>query len=417
MRAFGATPANNGRSRLADAGLVIGLTFASAGLCQGTAVAGGYDVGQRDWDFLFQQDDVAFESAVHYVNPQRRLTDINGTLGPTQDTDETTSFTVPRFSAAARLTEGVRCLASYREPWAGYADYGTAWAYSGSAVEQSFSSEDYGLTCALSTPLAIGQLSVLGGVSYQQIEYELIQFYPAGSFPYFPAQSSFGNTKVSDDGYGWRTGVAFEIPEYALRASLIYNSQIDYDMTGTVTNPALPFGGFDGPVYGSIAMPQSVELKVQSGVAPGWLAFGSVTWTDWSVAQNMPLCPVGVTPCTQSVAPSALTLYWKDTWTVRLGAAHQVSEMFFLAGSVIWDQGATQGFTSQTDTWAATLAAVVKPNQHVELRFDGLVGILTGGSLNTQVPIGDVPVNPFGYSANFGDDLVYSLGATAIVRF
>jgi long-chain fatty acid transport protein len=131
----------------------------------------------------------------------------------------------------------------------------------------------------------------------------------------------------------------------------------------------------------------------------------------------MPLCPVGVVPCTQSVAPSALTLYWKDTWTVRLGAAHRVSEIFSVAGSLIWDQGATQGFTSQTDTYAASFAAVLTPNEHVEIRLDGLVGIMTGGSLSTQVPIGDVPFNPVGYTANFGDDLVYSLGASAAVRF
>lgn len=377
------------------------LTVAAAGLGPGAALAGGYDVGQRDWDFLFQQDNVAFESAVQYVNPQRRLTDIVGDLGPSQDVDETAPFTVPRFSAAARLADSIRCMASYREPWAGYADYGTAWTYAASAVQQDFSSEDYGLTCALSMPLSVGQISVVGGVSYQKIEYKLTQFF--GVPP-------LATTNVSDDGYGWRTGLAFEIPEYALRASLIYNSQIDYTMTGTVS--------FAGPVYGSIAMPQSVELKVQSGVAPGWLAFGSLTWTDWSVAQNMPLCSVVVAPpCTQTApAVSALTLYWKDTWTVRLGAAHQFSEMFSMAGSLTWDQGATQGFTSQTDTWAASLAAVLTPNEHVELRFDGLVGILTGGSLNTNISIDGVE-NPVGYSANFGDDLVYSLGASAIVRF
>lgn len=184
-------------------------------------------------------------------------------------------------------------------------------------------------------------------------------------------------------------------------------------MTGTVVNPL----AYTGPVAGSIAMPQSIELKVQSGVALGWLAFGSLTWTDWSVDQNMPLCAADLpVPCTQEFAASALTLYWKDTWTVRLGAAHQFSEIFSMAGSLIWDQGATQGFTSQTDTWAASLAAVLTPNEHIELRFDGLAGIMTGGSLSTAVPI-DGELNPFGYTANFGDDLVYTLGASAVFRF
>src|SRR5690606_13509088 len=123
-------------------------------------------------------------------------------------------------------------------------------------------------------------------------------------------------TSVSDEGFGWRAGLAFEVPDYALRVSLIYNSAIDYDMTGTVSVSAFPGAT---PVFGSITMPQSVEFKAQSGVAPGWLAFGTVRWTDWSVAENMPLCTVGTPVCTQAAAVSGLTLLWKDTWTATLG--------------------------------------------------------------------------------------------------
>ena len=28
-------------------------------------------------------------------------------------------------------------------------------------------------------------------------------------------------------------------------------------------------------------------MKLQSGVAPGWLVFGSVKWTDWSVTEQL----------------------------------------------------------------------------------------------------------------------------------
>ncbi|MEZ5789585.1 MAG: hypothetical protein R3D34_01840 [Nitratireductor sp.] len=40
----------------------------------------------------------------------------------------------------------LRCMGSYREPWGGHAEYGKNWTYTGSATEQHFSSEDYGLT-------------------------------------------------------------------------------------------------------------------------------------------------------------------------------------------------------------------------------------------------------------------------------
>ena len=59
------------------------------------------------------------------------------------------------------------------------------------------------------------------------------------------------------------------------------------------------------------------------------------------------------------------------------------SEQFSLAGSLTWDQGASQGFTSQTDTWTANLTGVWTPHKNFEFRFGGAVGVLTGGSLST----------------------------------
>ena len=140
-------------------------------------------------------------------------------------------------------------------------------------------------------------------------------------------------------------------------------------------------------------MPQSLELKAQSGIAPGWLAFGSVKWTDWSVVQDMALCVPGTQPVHHraSARCSALTVLWKDTWTFTLGAAHQFSDQFSLAGSLTWDQGASQGFTSQTDVWAVDLTGVWTPNKNVEFRFGGTIGVMTGGTLSTATLAGGYP--------------------------
>lgn len=378
------------------------VTAGAVAMTAGPAAAGGYDTGERDWEFLFSEAGVATEAGVRYLAPRRTLTGITGTLGPSLNAREAEAFAVPRGSLAVRLGENFRCMASYREPWGGHANYGTAWTYTASAVEQHFSSRDYGLTCAGGAKVGMGRLSVVGGISVQEASYELIQGFGPGITAV---------TDVSDRGVAWRAGFAYEIPEYALRASLIYDSAVDYDMTGTFT----AFGAAL-PVFGAITMPQSVTLSAQSGVAPGWLAFGRVKWTDWSVADNMPLCPVGVPACTQAAAVSGLTLLFKDTWTVTLGAAHQLSEMVAVAGSLTYDQGATQGFTSQTDTWVAGLEAVISPSDNVRLSFGGSLGLMTGGTLSTMVLPGGIP-NPVGYTASFGDDLLWSLGGKAVVTF
>jgi len=357
-----------------------------------SALAGGYDTGERDWDFVFLQDKFAAEAGTRYIDPQRHISNPGLGIG----IDETTPFSVYRLSVAGRVTDNIRCMASYRQPWEGHADYGTTWDYTESATEQHFSSSDYGVTCVHTKPLALGQISILGGVSYQEIEYELKQI---NVVPL--------TTNVGDGGVGWRAGFAYEIPQYALRTSFIVNSAIDYDLTGTHS--------FAGPVYGSITMPSSMELRAQSGIAPGWLAFGSIALTDWSVAQNTPICSTAVPNCNYVNSTSGLALYFRDTWTITTGAAHQVSDMLSVAGNLTWAQGASQGFTSQTDVWTAGLTAILTPGKNAEIKLGGTVGILTAGSLSTMTVEG-FP-NPYGYTASFGNDLVYSLQASGSLKF
>ena len=379
------------------------------------AQAGGYDTGERDWDFLFQQDKVAAEAETRYIAPRRTLKTATGVgvaffgLSPTATgVRETEAFTVERFSIMGRLTDDLRCMASYRQPFEGHAVYGS-WFASASATEQHFTSEDYGATCALSFAAGMGDLLVIGGASYQTIHYELLQDY--GSF------GGKASTDVGDDGVGWRAGIGYEIPQYALLATLIYNSAIGYDVTGTGTNLATRGTPYSGPLAGSITMPQSVELKVRTGIAPGWLAFGSIKWADWSVDQDTPLCVPGSAACvTGDNALSALTLLFRDTWTVTVGAAHPFNDQFTLAGSLTWDQGASQGFTSQTDTWTVGLTGIWTPHKQFEVRLGGTIGVLTGGSLSTAQLASGAP-NPFGYTATFGDDLVYSLNAKAALHY
>lgn len=399
---------SNGRS---VAGRLFCLVTAAGLVSSVGAHAGGYDTGERNWDFLFQQDKVAFEAGGRYIDPRRKLNNVTNVfpnplaVGPSSGITEASSFWVPNASLAARFGEHARCLASYRVPFAGFATYTTGWVGQFSALQQDFESNDYGLTCAGSVQAGKGKLSFIGGISYQQVKY----FLTRNGGPLL----GLSTTNVKDEGVAWRAGAAYEIPEYALRASLIYNSQVNYNMTGTQSFANVP-GSI--PIGGNISMPQSVELKVQSGVAPGWLAFGSVRWTDWSVADGMFLCPTALPTCTAAGAVSGLTLLFKDTWTVTVGAAHQFSDMFTLAGNITWDQGATQGFTSQTDTWVAGLTGVVTPNEHVTFKFGGQVGVLTGGALSTATLQGGVP-NPVGYTATFGDDLVYSLNASLTGKF
>ena len=109
-------------------------------------------------------------------------------------------------------------------------------------------------------------------------------------------------------------------------------------------------------------------------------------------------------------------MLWQDTWTVTVGAAHQFTDKFTLAGNLTWDQGGTQGFTSQTDTIVAGLTAVFDPSTNLQIKLGGTLGLMQGGSLSTMT-LADGTANPVGYTAVFSDDMVYSLNASAIFQF
>ncbi|AOG49698.1 hypothetical protein ASZ97_07205 [Brucella melitensis] len=160
------------------------------------------------------------------------------------------------------------------------------------AIEQKISSHDYGVNCSYRFVAGEkGYFRILGGVSYQELKGEQTRLIPGISPNMNPTKFPFsGPVRVAsldaeDQSVGWRLGAAYEIPEYAMRATLVYQSEVKYDLEGTIDNLVLnPITGRGMPlnVESDVATPQSVEFKFQTGIAPDWLACGSVKWTDWS---------------------------------------------------------------------------------------------------------------------------------------
>ncbi|TIN55201.1 MAG: transporter, partial [Mesorhizobium sp.] len=141
------------------------------------------------------------------------------------------------------------------------------------------------------------------------------------------------------------------------------------------------------PIYGSTQyMPDTVELKLQSGIAPGWLAFGSLKWVNWSLLQSVPICVVG-TPAGACVTGDALhsgqitslDLMYRDGWTVTGGIGHKFNDQWSAAGQLSWDRGTSHGYGSQTDTWTLGGGVAFTPKPNIEVRLAGAVGVLTSG--------------------------------------
>jgi long-chain fatty acid transport protein len=408
--------------------LVVGSAFANA------AFAGGLERGGYDIDLLFDKSRYAFEAGVTYVMPDRKLKNArdvdpsDGNLnGRSHSADDTDDYAVPYIGFKIGITDDVDCLADYSEPFGAHSNPGQDWAGANYDVETKLRTHNYGLTCSYKFDAGPGQLRLIGGGFYQEVHGVKEQVV-------VPAELALvdrtGTLDVSDHGWGWRAGLAYEIPEYAFRASLVYNSQVKYDgLSGTVDltnvpavlNPSNPYFGVVTPVYGSATAPDSVELKLQSGIAPDWLAFGSVKWTNWSVLQSVSFCPTatrGLLSCTPSspVKLTSLDLLYRDGWTITGGIGHKFNEQWSGAVSLTWDRGtAEEDYGIASDTWTLGAGVSYKPVEHIEFRFAGAIGLLTSGHSGTVTSNGVTYGNDVSYS--YGNDIVGALSTSMRVTF
>lgn len=401
------------------------MPFIACSLFAEAALAGGIERGGYDIDLLFDNSRYAFEAGVTYVLPDRRLKnaqDINPKDGNLNDRSHTVkespNYGVPYIGFKIGITDDVDCLADYSEPFGAHSNPGANWAGANYDMAEKIYSHNYGLTCSYKFDAGPGQIRLIGGGFYQEVggyKEELVAPLPA---PLSSVYDGTGRLDLSDHGWGWRAGLAYEIPEYAMRASLVYNSQVKYDnLSGTVDltevprliNPANPTLGVVTPVYGSATAPDSLELKLQTGIAPDWLAFGSVKWTNWSTLQSVAFCPKstrGIIACAagSKAELTSLDLLYRDGWTVSGGIGHKFNDQWSGALSLTWDRGTSQDYGVAADTWTIGAGVSYSPTQHVEFKFAGALGILTGGHSGTVTSNG----------VTYGDDVTYRYGTDVV---
>ena len=403
---------------------LLGLMMAAAAT---PALAGGLERGGYNIDLLFDKSDYALESTATFAAPQRKVKNavdnpaVGGPLAGTgwaTTADDAENYWVPRLGAKAAIGDNADCMFDYSQPWGADLAPGQ-WQGASYNIETKVKSENYAATCRVKFDAGPGDLSIIGGAFFQKIGgYKYRQV----ATPGLGGGTNVGLLDMDGDGWGWRAGLAYEVPEIALRASLVYNSAVDMDLDGTIdlTNvPVVPgYGGLVTPVYGNVSMPDSIELKLQSGIATDWLAFGSVKWTDWSQLQTIAFCAKNQATCSAGVnSITTLDLFYRDGWTVSGGVGHKFTEKWSGAVSLTWDRGTSTVIGTQTDTWIVGAQAIYSPNKNLEWKLSGALGILTSGSSSIAgAACGPSTCgNAAGY--DFGNDLVAAISTSVKVKF
>lgn len=189
----------------------------------------------------------------------------------------------------------------------------------------------------------------------------------------------------------------------------MYRSQVDHEASGFFTLQNATVGGLLGGVpvgtqfssTGTGSLPQSLELSLQSGIAPEWLAFGSVKWTDWSVLQTLNYNITGLGDLTKN-------FFWRDGWTISGGIGHQFTETVSGAVSLTWDRGVGTGADIMTDTWTIGAGTQIKAGPGV-VRLGAAATYLTEGSQSTA--------DGADFDATVGGDWAYAVSASYKISF
>ncbi|MGE8644020.1 outer membrane protein transport protein [Acinetobacter vivianii] len=184
--------------------------------------------------------------------------------------------------------------------------------------------------------------------------------------------------------WGWLAGLAYQIPEKAIKASITYRSEIQHKVNAVENAPLVDMlktqQGRDlvdqhldymisigqmspqkkvalNQIVAGLAhtqdsgttqfkTPDSVNLEFQTGLRPGTLLFGNVRWVNWSELNFQPYRfgeiskVVGVLSTPSRPDGFSLVRFYDDQWSANLGVGQRFSPQWLGSVSVGWDSGA-----------------------------------------------------------------------------
>lgn len=366
----------------------------------GVAHAGGFSRGTADTDVLYEDDQFVMRGGALFVNPQQSYDTVGGVA--VGDSAYSDSYVVPSVALKARLFDRFACAFTYTQPFGADSTYGsdtiarnklTTPGGETTGTGTHFSTNEFGGTCGVNMDAGPGRAWLIGGIFNQSFDYTENILLRTDATTFLP-----GSLTLKDTGaFGYRIGAAYEIPEYKLRGELMYRSAVDHSGGGLFTVPA---AGVSRVTAGTGTMPQSLSLKVQSGIAPGWLAFGAVTWTDWSVLPALNYTVAGVA--------KRKNFNFQDGWTVTAGVGHAFNDDVSGSLSLTWDRGVGTGTFIMTDTWTLATGVQAKAGPGT-LRLGGALSYLSSGE--------QFKANGGSFDATVGNDWSYAVGASYLVKF
>lgn len=273
-------------------------------LTAGMAQAGGLDRSGQGIGFMFEEGNVA-ELTFGSVSPS-----VSGALGPVASGDVSPTYSLFSVAYKQQFTDQFSFGIMMDQPFGADVNYATGTGYPFAGATAAV--ESNALT-------AIGRYEINDNFSVHAGLRAVRTKGQVNNLP-VPLPGIYNMSTDTQTDFGYLIGVAYEIPDIALRAALTYNSAVTHNLNLTEAISTIGGTAVELTQMTSI-MPQSVNLDFQTGIAADTLLMGSIRWVDW-----------GVFDITPPELGLALVDYDSSTVSYSLGVGRKFNDM--LSGSV-----------------------------------------------------------------------------------
>lgn len=326
---------------------ILGTTISVLALSATVAGAGGLDRSGQGVGVIFQDGDWV-ELSFGSVSPN-----VSGTYpaaGNVSSGNIAQSYNQLSLGYRNQLSDNLAIALIFDQPWGADVNYPATGGFAalvGTTAEFSSSA----ITALLQYKIN-DNISVYGGVKSTTVAMNVA--IPGGG------ALNYVGIGTSTQATGYVLGVAYEIPEIALRAALTYHSASTFDIATREFSVAAPAGVNS---ITTVTTPQSLNLDFQTGIAADTLLTAGIRWANWtqtSIAPNHYAVTLG---------RGALQSYSEDAYTLSLGVGRRFNENW--AGSVTLGheraQGGQTGNLAPTDGYSSLQVGVAYNNNGMEV--------------------------------------------------
>lgn len=327
----------------------------------------------------FLQPNNYFEAGISILDPS-----VGGkTVDGFRVSDMADDYYFPSAAIKVQPTENFSFGLIYDQPFGAAATYKDGGKYAGTNVEVNSNN----LT------MLVGfqpneNFNIYGGGVYQDIEGNI-----------YLSSIDYKADLKKDSGTGWLAGMAFQIPEIALKASLTYRSEIDHEqqtiesaptVSATVQGGLAQFNGIPESMLNPTQLaqktalqrmaaklaapsaktknttPQSVNLEFQTGIMANTVAFANVRWVEWG-GMTIDIDKFRAITALNGLNGGQgenIIEYSKDQWSANVGVGRKFNDQWAGNFSVGWDSGAGNPVTALGPTegyWNVGLGAQYSP--------------------------------------------------------